>query len=186
VEPGSPRSRFDLLLENRGVLGPDVVRILRTLERAGVSVTIEGGWGVDALVRRQTRPHDDLDLAVARADRARAASVLSEAGFAHDADADPGLPARYVLRDASGRQIDFHPLVFDSDGNGWQETRDGAWYLHPHIYMSAVGEIAGERVRCIAPELQLRFHLGYAWTEKDRHDLEILHAEFGVPLPPLG
>ena len=30
----------------------------------------------------------------------------------------PGLPARLVLRDTYGRQIDFHPLAFDERGNG--------------------------------------------------------------------
>jgi len=42
----------------------DVVTIVDRLERAGLHVWIDGGWGVDALVGRQTRPHDDLDLVI--------------------------------------------------------------------------------------------------------------------------
>jgi hypothetical protein len=42
---------------------PEVVDVLERLDRAGVPVWLDGGWGVDALVGRQTRPHRDLDLA---------------------------------------------------------------------------------------------------------------------------
>jgi hypothetical protein len=41
---------------------PEVVDVLERLDRAGVPVWLDGGWGVDALVGRQTRPHRDLDL----------------------------------------------------------------------------------------------------------------------------
>jgi hypothetical protein len=41
---------------------PEVVDVLERLDRAGVPVWLDGGWGVDALVGRQTRAHRDLDL----------------------------------------------------------------------------------------------------------------------------
>ncbi len=42
----------------------EVIRIVGLLERQGLSVWLDGGWGVDALAGRQTRPHDDLDVAI--------------------------------------------------------------------------------------------------------------------------
>jgi lincosamide nucleotidyltransferase A/C/D/E len=42
------------------VTGEDVLEILAALD--GFGVWIGGGWGIDALAGRQTRPHDDLDL----------------------------------------------------------------------------------------------------------------------------
>ena len=45
-----------------------VLQILDTLRSAGVTATVDGGWGVDALVGRETRPHEDLDLVVALGD----------------------------------------------------------------------------------------------------------------------
>ena len=42
----------------------DVIEIYTELERRGVRIWIDGGWGVDALLGRQTRPHADLDIAV--------------------------------------------------------------------------------------------------------------------------
>jgi lincosamide nucleotidyltransferase A/C/D/E len=38
--------------------------VLADLTEAGCSVWVAGGWGVDALVGRQTRLHRDLDLAL--------------------------------------------------------------------------------------------------------------------------
>jgi lincosamide nucleotidyltransferase A/C/D/E len=81
-------------------------RILGQLQAAGLVVWRDGGWGVDALVGRQTRPHQDLDLVIARDDLTAAHQTLAAAGFTHDATAVAGLPARLVLVDADGRQVD--------------------------------------------------------------------------------
>ena len=40
----------------------DVIDIYSTLGRLGIQIWIDGGWGVDALLHRQTRPHKDLDI----------------------------------------------------------------------------------------------------------------------------
>ncbi len=45
-----------------------VTALCRAFETAGLAFWIDGGWGVDALLGRQTRPHSDLDLAVHLAD----------------------------------------------------------------------------------------------------------------------
>jgi len=42
----------------------EVLAVLAYLIEAGCSVWVAGGWGVDALVGRQTRLHRDLDLAL--------------------------------------------------------------------------------------------------------------------------
>src|SRR4051812_46761814 len=41
----------------------DVVELVRVLRVHNVDVVLDGGWGVDALLERQTRPHADLDIA---------------------------------------------------------------------------------------------------------------------------
>ena len=164
---------------------PHVLEVLRALDAAGVVVSVEGGWGVDALLGRQTREHNDLDLAVARDDCKAAASALAEVRYRHDPVDKPGLPARFVLKSHAGLRVDFHPLVFDAEGNGWQELDEGGWYLHEGRYLWGAGTINSSPVSCIAPELQLTFRLGYPLSEKDRHDLRLLHGEFGTPLPPL-
>lgn len=134
-----------------------VIQVLDRLDAAGLTVWLDGGWGVDALVGEQTRPHEDLDLAIARHDCTRAEETLARLGFRHAPELEPGLPARRVLRAADGRRVDLHPLVFDIEGNGWQA--DGGWGLYPADGLRGRGEIAGRPVRCTTPELQLRHQI---------------------------
>jgi lincosamide nucleotidyltransferase A/C/D/E len=41
-----------------------VIDLVQLLNQNRIEVIIDGGWGVDALLGEQTRPHEDLDLAV--------------------------------------------------------------------------------------------------------------------------
>jgi lincosamide nucleotidyltransferase A/C/D/E len=165
----------------------DVSEILDALEAAGVSGWVDGGWGVDALLGEETRPHTDLDLAINREQLGSARAVLESLGFEDDPASEPGLPARLVLRDRRGRQVDLHPLVFDEAGNGWQQlSRTGrAWGRYPAEHLQATGSIAGRRVRCLSAELQFRFRLTHEWSAGDEHDLRLLIERFDVgPVPP--
>jgi lincosamide nucleotidyltransferase A/C/D/E len=164
----------------------DVVEVLRQLEDAGVTAWVDGGWGVDALVGEQTRPHEDLDLALDRLQLVGARRALEDGGFHVDDGAEPGLPARLVLRDQHERAVDLHPLAFDDAGDGWQQLSESgkAWGRYPADGLRAEGAIAGRPVRCLSASLQARFRLGYEWTAKDEHDVALLVARFGVPAPP--
>ena len=162
----------------------DASRIVGQLEAAGLVVWLDGGWGVDALLGRQTRPHQDLDLVIARDDLAAAQQTLAVAGFSHDATVVPGLPARLVLIDTDGREVDLHPVIFDRHGYGWQDLGADAWGAYPVEELTAIGVIAGRSVRCKTPTLEVRHRLGYPLSATDRHDLALLARRFGVAVPP--
>ena len=166
--------------------GRDVVEVLEWLHEASVAVWVDGGWGVDVLVGDQTRPHADLDLALDEKDLDRAREILEQREFRHDTTADPGLPARLVMRDERARQVDLHPLVFTGDGNGWQRLSESgkAWGHYPADDLRGVGTVNERPVRCLSPQLQFRFRLGYEWTAQDEHDLRLLIERFGMPVPP--
>ena len=156
---------------------PEVVaQIIDLLEQAGVFPWVDGGWGVDALVGHQTRPHSDLDLAIDREDLSTARAVLEGMGLRHDPTAEPGLPARLVMADGE-RQVDLHPLRFDEVGDGWQQLSSSGeeWGRYPASDLSGRGTIGDRSVRCLTRNLQLRFHEGYEPTGKDEHDLTILN-----------
>ena len=119
---------------------------------------------------------------IARRDAHRAGAKLGRLGFAHDLTATPGLPARLVLRDSVGRQVDLHLIVRDTAGNGWQQLDDGTWGRYDAAGLEGSGEIAGRTVRCITPELQVRHHRGYDWQERDRADMTRLADRFGLAL----
>jgi lincosamide nucleotidyltransferase A/C/D/E len=97
--------------------GADVVAIVARLEGARVRIWLDGGWGVDALVGDETRPHSDLDAAVELDKTDSIVAALSPLGFEIEAD---DLPTRLVLASSDGRRIDLHPLVFDDEGNARQ------------------------------------------------------------------
>jgi len=46
----------------------DVHWYLDLFDTLGIRVWIDGGWGVDALLAEQTRPHEDLDIVIPEGD----------------------------------------------------------------------------------------------------------------------
>ena len=42
----------------------EVLAVLDRLADEGTAAWVDGGWGVDALLERQTRDHSDLDLVI--------------------------------------------------------------------------------------------------------------------------
>jgi lincosamide nucleotidyltransferase A/C/D/E len=164
------------------VRAADVLAVLDCLGAAGVPVWLDGGWGVDALVGRQTRPHDDVDVVLPLDETDRATAALAGLGFAVDQDLRP---TRLVLQDGEGRQVDVHPVVFDPTGTGWQRgaAPNGGDCRYPAEGFVA-GEVAGRPVDCLSAAVQMAHHTGYPPGAKDRHDAGLLRERFGVQLPP--
>ena len=42
----------------------DVLRVLRALDTRSLPYWLAGGWGIDALIGKQNRTHDDLDVII--------------------------------------------------------------------------------------------------------------------------
>ena len=55
----------------------DACEILEMLSEASIKVFLDGGWGVDALIGRETRIHNDIDLFVEKKDYGKAISVIT-------------------------------------------------------------------------------------------------------------
>lgn len=157
----------------------EVVRVFRALKAAQIGVGVTGGWGVDALLRRQARPHRDLDLGISTDDVAQAIAAMDVLGYTI---AEDQRPTRLVLVSDRGR-IDIHPISWDSTGHGLQKGFDGEVFRYPPGSLDAEGEIAGQRVTCGSPALQLAFHEGYEPTERDRRDMAELARAFDLTLP---
>lgn len=83
----------------------DVVEIIQLFNQHQIDVYIDGGWGVDALLGEQTRPHADLDIAVQHKDVARIRALL-EARAYQDVPRDDTRECNFVLGDDAGRQFD--------------------------------------------------------------------------------
>ena len=139
---------------------------------------VDGGWGIDALVGRPTRAHDDLDLVIP-ADRADAAvDALASLGFAELTDERP---ARLVVSRADGRSVDLHLVERTSSGTT-QMLPGGRRFTY--FLDETRGTIDGRSVRCLSPEMQLLTHAGYEPEDDDRSDVAHIAACSGLALPP--
>ena len=131
-----------------------LLRVVGRLEQHGIDVWIDGGWGVDALLERQTREHDDLDL-------------VAELGCSGS-----------IIELLHGLGYD---LV--AAGGGVYQMDEGRSWVYPGEGFAGRGSVAGRQVRCLSPEVQVLVHAGYELTEKDYRELYLLRERFGVELP---
>jgi lincosamide nucleotidyltransferase A/C/D/E len=155
-----------------------VLELLAALRSTGVQATLDGGWGVDALLERETRVHEDLDLVVALSDVPRIVEALRPLGFTRHED---HLPVRFVLR-SEEEQLDFHTVTFDPEGGGVQPQPGGGSFRYPPEGF-VTGRVGGAPVPCISAAVQVLCHLGYEPTPKDVHDVLRLCRAFGLPVP---
>lgn len=149
----------------------EVIAVLDLLADAGVACWLDGGWGVDALVGRQTRPHEDLDLVIAVADVAPAIDALQKVGFAVDEDLRP---VSFTMCTEDGRKVDFHPVTWDQTGSGIQAQPNNSSWTYPVEGFRGVGQVAGHPVRCLTADVQILCHAGYQLDAGDLRDLEVL------------
>ena len=175
------------------VSAEDVIKICKLLSANDIQTWLTGGWGIDALLRRQTRSHKDLDVIMLLDDVVHMRVLLGNHGyelrelwsenlFAKDTKGNETATA-FVLQDAEGRELDAHAMRIDHQGNGipaWDEAED---FIFKKEDLRGSGTIAGFSVRCITPESQIFCHTGYELPEKQLSDLYLLHEKFGVEYP---
>jgi lincosamide nucleotidyltransferase A/C/D/E len=154
----------------------DVLEIVDLFEMEGIDLCLDGGWGVDALLGEQTRPHADLDIAIEHCDAARVRALLDARGY-RDVPRDDTRECNFVLGDDRGRQIDIHTYAFDSEGKHVYGVE------YPAESLTGAGSIRGRPVRCITPEWSIRFHTGYNIDANDYADVRALCRRFGIDLP---
>ncbi len=166
-EPSPPRAR---------ITAEDALELYVMFEKNGIAVCIDGGWGVDALVGRQTRLHADLDIAIQHKDVPRVRELLEIRGYTDIARPDTR-DCNFVLGDASGREVDVHSYTFDASGN----LVYGIAY--PPDSLTGTGTIDGHPVRCVSLEWVIKFRENYAPDEGDIADVQLLYDTFGMSLP---
>jgi lincosamide nucleotidyltransferase A/C/D/E len=171
------------------VRAEDVVNIYQSLSANDIQVWLTGGWGIDALLREQTRPHKDLDLIMLVDDVVRMRDLLGRDGYglkdlwsenswvvdAHGTE----IPTAFVLHDSEGREVDAHAMRLDDWGNGVPAWADET-LVFKREDLAGEGMIAGFGVRCLSPAMQMLCHTGYDLPDAQARDLELLHERFGV------
>ena len=155
----------------------------------GIQIWLTGGWGIDALLQEQTRPHKDLDIIMLVDDIVRMRDLLSREGYALKElwpencwvvnAYGTEIPTAFVLQDSEGREVDAHAMRLDDRGNGVPAWADEG-LVFKREDLAGEGMIAGFAVRCLSPEMQVLCHMGYDLPYKQLRDIELLHERFGI------
>lgn len=150
----------------------EALAVLGALESRGIRLWLVGGWGVDALVGRQTREHRDLDLLVDAERLEECLGILAARRYAVETD---WLPVRIEVVAAGRGWVDVHPVRLMVDGSGVQAGPDGTRFDYPAECFTT-GALAGREVPCLTAVRQQLLHTGYQPRIRDLHDLELLDA----------
>lgn len=90
----------------------DVIDLYFKLEELEVRIWIDGGWGVEALLGKQTRSHEDIDIVIQQKDVPKLRKLLEPQGY-KDLKLEIARPHNFVLADVNGHKIDVHVIVID-------------------------------------------------------------------------
>lgn len=153
-----------------------VIDLYQLLKANGIQIIIDGGWAVDALMGRQTRKHEDLDIAMCHKDVPKMRKVLAQIRFS-DFPTKDASECNFVLADDYGNKLDIHTYLFDAVGNN-------VWGIaYQQADFGGKGTINGQEVECINPISLVQFHTGYAIDENDYHDVKLLCEKFSLAMP---
>ncbi|MCX7121662.1 MAG: GNAT family N-acetyltransferase [Gammaproteobacteria bacterium] len=158
-----------------------VLNLYSKLDNLGIKIWLDGGWGVDALLRKQTRPHSDLDIIIQQQDVLKLRELLISDGY-QNVPRDDTSDWNFVLGDDKGHEVDVHVITFNDKGDRiYGPAEKGLFY--PAESLLAQGCIDGVTVRCLTPEYQIESHLGYKPSEKDFKDVRALCEKFNIECP---
>jgi lincosamide nucleotidyltransferase A/C/D/E len=168
---------------------PVVILVMDAFETQGVPSWLAGGWGVDALLGRQTRQHKDLDVVIGDFERnePEARRVLLSLGFRHVKRDTAGawMPSRSIFEDDAGCCVE----LLDVD---WEYLR-GVLAFDPELRPKStspseelteevftVGSLDGRALPCLSAVVQLLFHAGFPLEAPGRVDVSLLRSQLGL------
>jgi lincosamide nucleotidyltransferase A/C/D/E len=165
----SPKDVSDMSAE-------DALALVKLFEQNQIEVTLDGGWGVDALLGEQTRSHADLDIVIPYMEVTQLRELLEARGY-RDVPRPDTRECNFVMGDDDGRLIDIHTYTLDK-ANHPEQGLD-----YPLESLNGTGSINGYLLRCITVECMVEFHSGYTLDENDYHDVKALCQRFGIEIP---
>lgn len=158
-----------------------VTQFYQDLKQMGITIWLDGGWAVDAVLEEQTRPHSDVDITIQKRDLVVARKYLQDKGFREIIRGDT-TAWNFVLGDDQGHWVDFHVIELDQNGDGIYGPEENG-DIYPKASLEGKGKIDGVEVNCISPEWLVKFHTGYDLRPIDYHDVSKLCQKFHIRIP---
>ena len=168
-------------MKNFSMTSDKVLSLYNWFKKNFITIWIDGGWCVDALLNFQTRKHDDLDIAVSRNDNIKLRQLFENSEYKEE-KRDDSCEYNYVMKNKDEYLIDVHVFEYDEQGKNIYGVP------YPFGSLTGKGKINESWVNCVAPEWMFKFKL---WAddahceprEKDIIDAKFLSEKFGYRLP---
>ncbi len=169
----------------------ELVLVVESLESQGLSYWLAGGWGVDALVQRQTRRHKDIDIIIDDFERnePEVRQAFLALGF-HHITMDQGgvwMPWRSNFEDRAGHRIELLGIdwahlqgIFILAEQSSTSSNKGPSSEDLARKVLTVGKLNDRQIPCLTYEAQLLFHTGYPLETMAHDDLSVLRSELGL------
>ena len=156
--------------------------IVWLLDFAPSDFWLDGGWGVDALIGRQTRQHEDIDIVIEQSEAKNLVPRLLAEGVV-EFQRDDTRACNFVLGCTQRGLIDFHLINFDARGDGLYGIPETEG-VYPAEAFTGRGNVLGSPVRCMSVAFQVASHdTGYFPRDKDHADMRARADAFSVSLP---
>lgn len=156
-----------------------VLEIYTLLNYFNIKIWIDGGWGIDSLLQKETRFHNDLDIVIEESNLKQARIILETIGYRIIAT-DDYREWNFVLSNGSIK-IDFHVINFDENGHGIYGPFENNEY-YPNYAFGEIGRINNQEVNCISVKYQIESHSGYELRDKDIMDIYNLSKLYNLEL----
>lgn len=158
-----------------------VIELYKLFETYHIKIWLDGGWGVDALLGKETRSHEDLDIVVEESNLKKLIMLLQSLGYLEVKKPDTS-DWNFVLSHKDGLEIDIHVINFDESGNGIYGPKERNVF-YPAYAFKGLGKLNDMVLNCLSAEYQIESHTGYTLREKDFQDVIALCEKFNLKRP---
>ncbi len=163
-------------------------QIIADLKELEVLFYLDGGWGVDALLGEETRPHKDADLIIFKRDLQKVKEYFLSQGYI---DKTEGNVWWHFFMEKPDTAVDFLVIESDNKGGAFLGPQENDMYFPPEAF-DGIGYINDQKVNCLDAAYRVKAltrEFGvvvknrYQITEKDCRDLILLCKKFDLPVP---
>lgn len=167
-----------------------LLEIRSELNNLGIKIWIDGGWGVDALLGKETRPHKDMDFIADKKFYSQIRNYFTEKGYKVSKE-EPDDRWHFIM-DGPGGQLDIMLVGLLEEGGASYEPVGLDVEAFPAFAFEGRGSINGVEVECISAKYRLLCltkgfgvvgRTGYVFSEKDYDDLKAISNKFNIPMP---
>jgi lincosamide nucleotidyltransferase A/C/D/E len=166
----------------------ELLLVVDSFEDLGLDYWLAGGWGVDALVQRQTRRHKDIDIVIDdfEGNEPKARQAFLALGFNHVTMDQGGvwMPWRSNFEDRAGHRIELLGIDWEHLNKVFTLAADPPTRARSSADLAAeiltVGMLNGRPIPCLTKSAQLLFHTGFPLENAGTTDVSLLQREFGT------